>query len=232
MAQICCICKKELGMEEDVTFHLIPKREDVKLKWLDAIGREVSKNRRVRSKHFHEHCIFYTCMKNGSIKRCLRPGAIPTLHLTKEMLRHESTITINNNLDSENAINKNLNFENVVDKNLYSENLIAHEDSVKARQVRVDSKDYEQDSFNLEHTTCETQLETENIQIVVNTAIKRKSESGEVNQKRRRLTNRYVGDFCRDDFTSVHNWKLFRKYYEETLQKLKVFQARDRRKSS
>lgn len=58
----------------------------------------------------------------------------------------------------------------------------------------------------------------------------RKSESGEVNQKRRRL-NRYVGDFCRDDFTSDFNWKLFRKYYEKTSQKLKVFQQRDRRKS-
>lgn len=58
----------------------------------------------------------------------------------------------------------------------------------------------------------------------------RKSESGEINQKRRRL-NRYVGDFCRDDFTSDFNWKLFRKYYEKTSQKLKVFQQRDRRKS-
>ncbi|XP_071575821.1 uncharacterized protein [Temnothorax nylanderi] len=225
MAQICCICKKELGMEEDVTFHRIPKREDVKLKWFDAIGREVSKNRRVCSKHFHEHCIFYTCMKNGNIKRCLRPGAIPTLHLTKEMLRHESTITINNNLDSENPINKNLNSENVVDKNLNSENLIAHEDSVKVRQVRMDSKDYEQDSFNLVHTTCETQ-ETENIQKVVNRAIKRKSESGEVNQKRRRLTNRFVGDFCRDDFTSDHNWKLFRNYYKKNITKVKSFSSK------
>lgn len=52
-----------------------------------------------------------------------------------------------------------------------------NKDSVEVRQVRMDSKDYEQDPFNLEHTTCETQLETQletkNIQKVVNTAIKR-----------------------------------------------------------
>ncbi|XP_077272768.1 uncharacterized protein LOC143903183, partial [Temnothorax americanus] len=128
----------------------IPKKEDVKLKWFDAIGREVSKNRRVCSKHFHEHCIFYTCMKNGSIKRCSRPGAIPYI--------------------------------------------ASYERNVKKLKI-----------------------------------FKKNSESGEVNQKRRRLTNRYVGDFCRDDFTSNNDWKLFRKYYEKTSQKLKVFQARDRR---
>lgn len=64
----------------------IPTRIDVRLKWIDAIGREVPKNTAVCSKHFHEDDIF-TYIKDGTIRRRLRPGAIPTLHFTKEMLR-------------------------------------------------------------------------------------------------------------------------------------------------
>lgn len=60
--------------------------------------------------------------------------------------------------------------------------------------------------------------------------IYRKSENGQIGQKRCRVV-RYPGDFCRDDFTSDRNWQLFRKYYEGTSQKLRILQERDKRKT-
>ncbi|XP_011258303.1 uncharacterized protein LOC105252570 [Camponotus floridanus] len=83
MVRSCCICRKLYGTE-GITFHSIPTQQDLKLKWIDAIGKEVSKYACVCNQHFKDNDIMFTGIKKGTIRRRLHFKAVPTLHLTKE----------------------------------------------------------------------------------------------------------------------------------------------------
>ncbi|KAM0726530.1 hypothetical protein ACS0PU_007714 [Formica fusca] len=225
MVRSCCICQKEYGMEEDVTFHSIPTRQDLRLKWFTAIGKEVSKYASVCNKHFDKDDIIYISMIKGTIRRRLCSEAVPTLHLKRELLKCDDTIIENKNLISQYPIE--------YDK--------TNADSITVRQVCMDKKDHKQNSINPEDhkensinsdddPICEID-EIENISEKINTAKRRNTENEEEDNKKRCHVPRYAGDFCREDFASDRNWQIFCKYYKETSRKLKILQETVRRRT-
>ncbi|XP_050451819.1 THAP domain-containing protein 1-like [Cataglyphis hispanica] len=225
MVRSCCICQKEYGMEENVTFHRIPTKQDLRLKWFTAIGKEVSKYASVCDKHFDNDGIIYTSMIKGTVRRRLCSEAVPTLHLKRELLKCDSTIIENKNLNSQ--------YLTQYDK--------TNIDSITVRQVCMDKKDHKQKSINPEghkqnsinsndDPICEIS-EIEKLSEKINIAKKRNIETEEENNKKRCHVPRYAGDFCREDFASDRNWQIFCKYYKETSRKLKVLQETVRRRT-
>jgi len=67
-----------------ISYSRIPIRQDVKLKWINVIGKEVSKYACVCNQHFNDNDIMFSSITKGIIRRRLHPEAVPTLHLTKE----------------------------------------------------------------------------------------------------------------------------------------------------
>ncbi|XP_032686343.1 uncharacterized protein LOC116851229 isoform X3 [Odontomachus brunneus] len=126
MVHVCCICKLHAGAIDDVSFHKIPKQEDIKLQWFKNIGREVKQYATVCSKHFKEENFCYTGINN--IKRMLLPGAVPSLLLTPsnrenigECGINDSPFSINSTENtSQSILKRNANEPKINAKRLYN----------------------------------------------------------------------------------------------------------------
>ncbi|EFN69448.1 hypothetical protein EAG_12433 [Camponotus floridanus] len=75
----CCICKSHSDSHEDITFHTIPRSEELRAKWIAVIGRNVPNYSKVCSDHFKPNFFQYKInRKLNKIQRHLIEGAIPT----------------------------------------------------------------------------------------------------------------------------------------------------------
>ncbi|XP_012149500.1 uncharacterized protein LOC105661743 isoform X2 [Megachile rotundata] len=113
MVRICCICKLEPQTIDDVSFHSIPKREELRAKWFINIGREVNKHSAVCSRHFEKKYFIYKVYGND-VRRLLHPTAVPTILDTK----------FNNEIvNDENVKCQDVKTENVENANIANENV-------------------------------------------------------------------------------------------------------------
>ncbi|XP_076283475.1 uncharacterized protein LOC143210468 [Lasioglossum baleicum] len=101
MVKKCCICK--LQYSPDVTFHKIPKNEEVKLKWFAVIGRELKKYSTVCSNHFNERDFTYKVV-GDNIKRFISPKAVPIIHGHSDSESVQSQTKKPNNSDNNNDV--------------------------------------------------------------------------------------------------------------------------------
>lgn len=103
MVCCCCVCKLEQGMEDDVSFHKLPKdNEETKSKWVAFIGCTTGPNTKVCSKHF-EDSDFIHKMHGKDIRRFLKTGAFPSVNTSRRNIEitrtDENTNTINLNME-------------------------------------------------------------------------------------------------------------------------------------
>ncbi|XP_067203502.1 uncharacterized protein [Linepithema humile] len=86
----CCICKSHSGSHADITFHTIPRSEELRAKWIAVIGKHVSNYSKVCNDHFKPNDFQYKTNKLGQIQRHLIKGAIPTVEKCQDL--HDTRI--------------------------------------------------------------------------------------------------------------------------------------------
>lgn len=87
----CCICKSHSGSHEDITFHTIPRSEELRAQWIAVIGRNVPNYSKVWSDHFKPNCFQYKInRKLNKIQGNLIKGAIPTENFPKFLYLHDT----------------------------------------------------------------------------------------------------------------------------------------------
>jgi len=214
MVNLCCVCKLEAGVIANVSFHRIPKQEEIKLKWFKNIGREVNKYATVCSKHFAQEDFYYKEI-NCVIKRFLLPTAVPSLLFTcsnsNDCMQPSVSSNIPCNIDITNeAIQRNQGLT-VQNSNVTSTNLLHNSESIKSTESTI-------------HRTDNNSLyvsETENTQISI------KREADKSNKSVKRYYNlRYIGDLRREDFTSDASWKIVKNFVVKSKTKQKTLNRR------
>ncbi|XP_076299992.1 uncharacterized protein LOC143218599 [Lasioglossum baleicum] len=242
MVHSCCICKLEWGIVPDVSFHNIPKREEIKLKWLAVIGREVHKNSRVCSNHFVEGDFFYKVI-GDNVKRFLSCKAVPMKHGHSDSESVQRQTMKPNNSD-----NNNVSIPQV-DQSLISETNLSidshnyesmkgdesHEsqfntlsdkeiNKVKQQNVLVAKKSNKNSDDDI---TLENQ---QDLTILKKLSLKRQSSDTQSLMSVKRVYNpRYLGDLTREDFTSDIAYTTVNDHLNNHKKKQKVLNQKVRR---
>ncbi|XP_018351806.1 PREDICTED: uncharacterized protein LOC108754183 [Trachymyrmex septentrionalis] len=267
MVGYCRICKIGVGEEIDVSIHRLPKDEKTKAIWFAFIGRELSPNSGICSKHFKQSDFIYKVYGN-SIRRFLKQGACPSiLHVSNIRENVELSGNINNCISSrterdtdpeKNIIIKEelqeciiidetvINTENSMDIQFNSETddpliIMEHNTNLETstilgneRQefinidetINTNSTDTQREIDPLAITKHDTDLKTNIIlrnRIQESINIDEPINTNSIDQLKRKLSNslvtrkrfynaRYIGDLCREDFTSDEAWCLFKNY--------------------
>ncbi|CAG9827299.1 unnamed protein product [Diabrotica balteata] len=88
MVKKCCICGKEQSsVYEDVSFHKFPKSEELRNKWISAVGKTISFNTAlICSEHFHQKDF----INFDSKRRQLIKDTVPTRNLSNSILMYLS----------------------------------------------------------------------------------------------------------------------------------------------
>lgn len=141
MVRICCICKLEPQTIDDVSFHSIPKREELRAKWFINIGREVNKHSAVCSRHFEKKYFIYKVYGND-VRRLLHPTAVPTILDTKfnnEIINNENVESQDVKIEDVNITNesvevdKSVNYTAVLSQ--FDETSVSDTDAVRNNKV-------------------------------------------------------------------------------------------------
>ncbi|XP_020278666.1 uncharacterized protein LOC109852172 isoform X2 [Pseudomyrmex gracilis] len=194
MVRSCCICKSEHGVQSDVSFHRVPQKDELREKWISVIGHQVTKNSSVCSNHFTDTDFRYKVIKNVP-KRYLMPDAVPSvLHPVQQTM----TFTISESLDEENT-EQEVDNGDTSDKHPKSE--------VNSKQSASPAALIDEDSpINEDYLPLE-----------------RKNEKKSANPIAKRFCHpRFIGDLCREDFTSRESWEMFEKFRRLNKIKLKT----------
>lgn len=124
MVRICCICKLEPQTIDDVSFHSIPKKEELRTKWFINIGREVNKHSAVCSRHFEKKYFIYKVYGND-VRRLLHPTAVPTILDTKFNNETVNDETVNDeNIEDEDVKNENVENANIINESVELDNSV------------------------------------------------------------------------------------------------------------
>ena len=96
-------CSNQSNNNKDVSFHTMPKEENLRKAWFIAIGRtELPKNGRLCSAHFTSECFepesqlkLQLCPElfkdRTCVRRRLKPGAVPTVFPHKDSGNQRAT---------------------------------------------------------------------------------------------------------------------------------------------
>ncbi|XP_012058589.1 PREDICTED: uncharacterized protein LOC105621740 [Atta cephalotes] len=144
MVSSCCICSKEnVPSEPHRSFHRIPANEEMRNKWLQIIGRNLSyKGARVCSDHFTEND-YHDINPYTKIKR-LKNTAVPSMTLQKKK-DTKGTLSYQN-IDA-NLYNSGIMFQDENDITLHNS-----ENEISASNCNIDIKESENTNNALELT--------------------------------------------------------------------------------
>ncbi|XP_011702662.1 PREDICTED: uncharacterized protein LOC105458806, partial [Wasmannia auropunctata] len=228
MVGYCHVCKIGAEAENDVSFHQLPKDKETKASWFAFIGHKIGTNSGICSKHFKQSDFVYKVYRDG-VRRFLKRGTCPSIrhpqNTTRINIDLPENICISSRIENDINLEANitikeesitidetlLNTENLMDIQLKSE----FDDPLAITEHDLEINKMLNNEIQESISTDET-IHTKSI----NNQLKRKKEDSFVTKKRY-YNPRYVGDLCREDFTSYQSWRLFQNYLVNTKAKLK-----------
>ncbi|XP_025996482.1 uncharacterized protein LOC105199262 isoform X2 [Solenopsis invicta] len=211
MVAYCCICKVEQRsfQDSDTTFHRFPKNESLRLKWCEAIKKNVY-NTYVCSKHFKPED-YKNYEDPNLIKKILKPSAVPSIMLSKELEFIENASSRNlptsADISTKNSSNKSKHFGSEDYKNHENPNLIKKRLKPSTISNTIVSKE-------LEFTENESSMLPSIDISTENSSNKRKTEDCSSLQpvKKQRYQNAILGTVRKTDFINESAWLRFQKY--------------------
>ncbi|KYQ51581.1 hypothetical protein ALC60_09347, partial [Trachymyrmex zeteki] len=169
----------------------LPKDEKTKAIWFAFIGHEINVNSGICSKHFKQSDFIYKIYGDG-IRRFLKQGAFPSIQFSSD---------IRENLKDE--LSEDIN-------NCISSRTERDTDPEKNITIKE-----EQECIIIDETVIKAENSMEgDVQSIRKT-------SNSLATRKRFHNVRYVGDLCRQDFTSDESWRLFKNYLASTKTKIK-----------
>lgn len=230
MVRYCCICKVEQGMNPNISFHSIPKKDEMKAKWIINIGREVKKTSLVCSRHFYEKD-FHFKIVGDNVKRILAATAVPSFELING--NYSDKISINKTNSTSKSISSNCIESNEVDNlsKIYidesnslqpstSQNLEINDNEDIDKEI-IEKKDPLLFDYEKDEISADSEYDDDNDN---ETLISNRDKPDKLNKNVSHP--RYIGDLHREHFTSDISWRIVHKYIQNSRRKQKALNDR------
>ncbi|XP_011866727.1 PREDICTED: THAP domain-containing protein 1-like isoform X5 [Vollenhovia emeryi] len=190
----CCICKSHSGSHADITFHTIPRSEDLRAKWIAVIGKNVSNYSKVCSDHFKPSFFQYKINKLNNIQRHLIKGAIPTAEKCQGL--HDT---------------RELKLVNVKSESCESElvNILNNENSAVQHPREIKDVLSPVPLYNADNSQNDSMSTSQNDSMSTR---KRKLSTDVATTCNKVRTVKFIGDLCPEDFTSPECYNVVKKY--------------------
>ncbi|XP_011873663.1 PREDICTED: uncharacterized protein LOC105565244 isoform X1 [Vollenhovia emeryi] len=130
MVGYCYVCKSS-GQKDDVSIHRLPKDMETRTRWMEFFGQKIGASGGICSQHFKPTDFVYKSYGN-IFRRCLKPGACPSLLPRLQTVRNYVELVENNclplkiesdiNRERDMPINKEIQKCIIVDEMNNSEN--------------------------------------------------------------------------------------------------------------
>lgn len=205
----CCVCRVEKGSVQDLnfSFHRIPKNENMKLKWWEAIGKKVYHNAYICSKHFKAED-FKNYQDFNLIRKILKPSTVPSVDIKLRSIKLD--ITENSSSD------KDVLTENKNDERFPNNRLKVDESSISTSLDNPTNKKIVSNKAMLGSTANQT---------------KEKATVDNTSKllKKQRYQNDILGVVRQEDFISEDAWLKFQKYVDKIKKQYRVSLRKNQR---